>query len=644
MKFKAKRKLSKYDVPVASLRFKPVYSSNVVQLIDYSASIPGNTIASVSEVHTKTTDTYSLDTLNIFGKIQLTDKYYGDKATGSTIPLWYLHTLQRPYYNNNVSSRLITKDIRHLYVSTDRIISSIVPTDGNMVIVQDSIKVKNNNTLLYIDNDSFWWDTAKNNIRISDTIATGGISFDVSYDLLPLNIEVETYENSMYLPNIERVYNSNTKYYHLRFLSTSPKPMKVWYMGVQNNEEIDEFTGYTLVTPIFNEVVNSARLWMINSEDYENTELRVFSYNTIGDSNYISVTSSNSDRKYTFRPEKEQSTKIKLLPPDYYEFSRDWFIGINTYTFDTNDGRTFSVADRGIVDTRERIIEKAEIISSTIISLSHKNIQYTIGPYGDIQGIEVYTSDGKVIDIESVNNNIGVLYLQSEVSKNDDITVHYAITKGYIDFNYICLNPLPSHSDHNYDIRNNVLAFFIIDSANDTLNMPIAVKVLPLYNGNQFMHYDITTIGGMINSQSDIDRETFRADMVNLPPELVNSDTVIETIGIAYLTNPLDTDGYIVEDMRIYGGGTKENNMSFHEYSLYDGEATDLELFIKVHMKERLFDDLVNRILEWDPDVLKLDNDKRADMARQKAHEMINKKINKFTHLGTASELIIDRN
>ena len=201
---------------------------------------------------------------------------------------------------------------------------------------------------------------------------------------------------------------------------------------------------------------------------------------------------------------------------------------------------------------------------------------------------------------------------------------------------------MDSHIEHNYNIKDNILIFFIIDTANCG-DLPIAVKILPLYVNNQFMYYSIDDIEDMANAEDMQDRTSFRSDMLNLPAGLVNSNIELGILGAIYIVNPIDTDGYTVEDMRVYGGGTTEQHRSFNEYSFYDGEAADPELYLKLHMKENLFNDLVSRIYKWDPEVVKLEGtDNKDSLARQKATELIKKKMVKFTQLGANSELIID--
>ena len=113
----------------------------------------------------------------------------------------------------------------------------------------------------------------------------------------------------------------------------------------------------------------------------------------------------------------------------------------------------------------------------------------------------------------------------------------------------------------------------------------------------------------------------------------------LEPLALMYVINPLDEDGYLVEDARLFGGGTESRNRSFYDYSYYDGESTDMESYIRVHVPQYMYNDVKSRALLWDPDVIVSDNPEA--MAHQKTMALIRSKVKKFSQLGTVQEIIV---
>jgi hypothetical protein len=144
-----------------------------------------------------------------------------------------------------------------------------------------------------------------------------------------------------------------------------------------------------------------------------------------------------------------------------------------------------------------------------------------------------------------------------------------------------------------------------------------------------------------MNSANSSIRNSYRADIIGLPdshkgPTLKK----LEPLAITYVINPLDEDGYMVEDARLFGGGTAAKHRSFYDHSYFDGEATDMESYLVYKFPRWIYDDLVARAMFWDPDTVTASNP--SSHAMEAARKLIKSKVRKFSQLGTRQEIIIE--
>ena len=88
----------------------------------------------------------------------------------------------------------------------------------------------------------------------------------------------------------------------------------------------------------------------------------------------------------------------------------------------------------------------------------------------------------------------------------------------------------------------------------------------------------------------------------------------IEILALVYLTNPLDEDGFEINDVRTYGGGYIVPKYSCYDYSLYDGEMIDLSAKLQYSIPKWIYSDLRERALEYDEAIAHLsDKEARVD-------------------------------
>jgi hypothetical protein len=170
----------------------------------------------------------------------------------------------------------------------------------------------------------------------------------------------------------------------------------------------------------------------------------------------------------------------------------------------------------------------------------------------------------------------------------------------------------------------------------------ITLLPLPKYTNKGYKEYTSEDFNKIVN----IDME--RDDLIGL--STVNSiqspnSADLLLIGTIYLSNPYDSDAYLVEDARIYGGGVNIKRRNYYDYNYYDGEIIDMSLWYDIYIKKYIYDDLVARVKEYSRDtILNSTNDEELSiLARNEANEIIKEQVRQHMPLGTKWRIFIER-
>jgi len=649
MMFKTKRVLGPYDIPIASLQPKPVSSHDVVQVTDMSAGIAGNGEAAITNILTLPLGSgvvgheYRLHAKNVYGEIDLTDEIYNDRSTGMSVPLWYVHSVKRPYYNSTLINRTIRRKIRSGKEDSDRIVQGLVPSNSRSIVVFGSVSVQNMDTSAYLTFDQFCVDYDAGTVTIRSDLSIADTTYLVVYDFITEDLIVEAPSGSYWRLEIERVEPNVDTYFNLRILSSDSRPVKVQYNSYGDEEAIKVYTEYTFSNLMFNAVPESFRVSIVADETYDATLRRVFSYETVGSNHYIQTYSSNPDRLFRFRSHASMASKVRLVKPEKHQFSDEWYVGVSIGEFTGSSARQFSIEEREGIDDYEEVTETVTIVDGTTLLLGRQNVIFHITENHEVGGITLTKKDNTSVSIDSVDGQRGILYLTENVSIKDRIVANYRVRPGVRPVELVSLNPVLPRSD-DIDVKNTAFIFFLGEPGSVTSGeLPVFIKQMPLYSGLSFETYTRDSIETAVNDTDSLNRQAYRSGIIGLPSGLVASADRLEVLGFAYLSNPLDEDGYLVEDARIRGGGTPLRHRSFYDYSYFDGEAVDLEAVVRVHIPVSIVDDLVTRAAEWDANIALLsDATTRNEMARQRVNELIARKVKKFSMLGTKQEIVID--
>ena len=165
----------------------------------------------------------------------------------------------------------------------------------------------------------------------------------------------------------------------------------------------------------------------------------------------------------------------------------------------------------------------------------------------------------------------------------------------------------------------------------------IVICELEKYRTGRQINYTYSILDNMINSEEPSERNEYRATMTlpSSPVDLLSETKLyrMEPLALVYLSNPLDNDGFMINDVRTYGGGYKKPRYSCYDNSLYDGERIDLSAKIHFTVPKWIYNDLRARALEFDEDISHLsDKEHRVDGL---LHSKLTALFEKYSQLGT---------
>lgn len=657
MRFKLKHAATAYDIPLASIRMKEVRASNIIQTVDFSHQLAGNPIAAHLYVNTHPdsdniieAEQYKLVSDNIYGPILCTDEYYYDTQFGTMIPLWFMHPLRQVYYNPNIIDRTIRKTINTELISSDRIVTSLLPSTGSHVIVADSVRVSiretNGGSLVSIPHSNFYVNYTMGSVTLAEkalyTLSGEPIyEFIIHYQLATIDIRIHNARGIPYRFELLPISHTNATYFTANILSSTTDQLSVIYRSQKGPGTVMEVQEKTTAIPVYTEVSDETRVLMISDPENDYITRRVYSRSFHNGVDCIYTTCNNPDHVFSFRPYYIQANKIMVKEPIVGDYSLDWHMGITAGHVINNTGEYTVKSNSGnIIHVREH----ARIITNRTIAVSGNSILVQMRNDGTWNGITVTRKiDKSIIAVETVDNKNGIIGLTQEISRKDEIIVSYSIRSNNIILHDICFNPLTHHAHHNEQCKNSVVVICMISDrfVPPGRKHPFYYLYLDKHTGGRQATYTYSLIDNWINSTMQSKRNTYRETM-NLPDIFLGSDLIrIEPLALVHVANPYDPDTYQIEDIRVCGGGYPEKHYSFYDYSHYDGEGTDLESMLAIEIPEWMYDDLVKRALLWDADVIQ--SDAPEQIARYKVMESIRTKTKKFRLLGTTEEVTIGR-
>jgi len=653
LKFTLKRAATDYDIPLASITIAELKAADLIQLYDYGPQLNGNPIAAFRFMETFPDGTnpeaamrYRLVSDNLFGKVLLTDEFNYEKAFGTRIPLWFAHPLRQAYFNPNSLAREVKKKVRVDHVQSDRILPSLIPAKGSYVIVSDSVTVSVKELLsspyVTLPRDSFHIDYARGTIAVKSEAMYGLdgpiYEYKVNYTLVPIDIRIQTTESVVYRIELIPIADGASEYYSVNILTDNDHMLFVVYRSQLGPGTIEDIQEYTTAIPLYTDVHDAVRLATILDTSLDIMARRVFSRVRAEQYDHLYVTSSNNEHIFAFKSRYIQPSKISVNKPYVGDFTRDWKPRVSASHVVNSTGEYEVVSKSGSLFVREI----ARVINSRTISLSGSDIIVRLLHTGGWDGVKVIRQvDGSSVGVQWVDARNGLVGLAQDISRRDEVIVEYCVRSNDMEIDDLCLNPMVHHDYHNNEIRTSAFVICILDRnlVPPERSHSLYFKKLPKDVGGRPATYTYELVSSWLNSSDEIVRNTYRAGM-GLPSSCLGSRLIrVEPLALVRVANPLDQDAYELFDMRVFGGGYREWQPSFFDYSNYDGEGTDLESMLVIEVPTWIKENLAQRAQLWDPEVIK--SDAPAPLANYKAEQLIKVKAEKFSMLGTTQEVII---
>ena len=644
MDFRLKKSATDYDIPLAYIHMGDIRASDVIQIQDFASYLDGNPSAAFRSIQTYPNTSGRLLSGNHFGKVLVTDEYFYDTILGTKTPLWYIHPLPKVYYNPNTTERTVKKRIRVDKAPADRTITSLIPPTGNYIMVTGSVLVyireEDSSEYTELTSNDFYVDYSTGTISLSTDAITydGGFIYDykVVYKLVPSDIKILSPDQSPKRVEVSQIVPENSNYFTASILSETEDQIFVQYRSRLDTGSIIDTSLYTMVTPLYIRTEDTVRQEIMNDENYDTSSKRVFSQ--VSTSTYVTVT--NSEHLFSYKPEWPSPCLISVKKPYLGDFTSDWNLRITGGKVSNNVG-TFEVLN---TDNTISLTEIARIIDNKTITVSGTNLIVSLKADGTTGGITVTRKlTGTPISVSSVDVYRGVIRLASSISYKDIIEVSYSIRSNDLILPYPCFNPMPHHSAHNEGAGEVAAIICIIDSryVPTDRSHPIYIKYVDMLPGGQPITYTYDQLDLLLNSTNVLERQNAR-DGMDLPLVYYGENLLrLEPLAIVQVVNPFDSDTYEITDMRVFGGGYKERQHSFYDYSNYDGEGTDLESMLVIEVPEWIKDSLKERAKLWDLDVIKSVDTEIDSHANAKAIEIIREKAKKYSMLGTTQEIVI---
>lgn len=648
MRFVKKNRPNNYDIPLLRLNIKEVHSNDVLQVIDCSNKISGNNISQLMMTLLPDT-TGKLSSSSRYSDIKITDEYLYDYESGKYYYLFFVAYPESLYYNGSSYSKQLTISTDNKsYSSSDRIIKGLKPLDKNTLIIYNSFKVHRKylgSAETELSRSDYDVDYGEGTLYLNESVTTEDNGkfpeFKISYSLLTSDIQILS--TSEYRIEIEQSPVQNQ--YMIRVLLENNSQVQISYKEVSNNN-ISLKTEFLNCTKLFHEISNEVyasltNILTINRRSYNIRE---------SSSGYdIYVINSFKDHKYFIKSDSDLDTIITIKKPVYRNFKENWFCSCTTGKIFSSDNKKYTVQKSDI--KFKYYTDKSFYINSKRISLRNGNI-ITYKQYNDIwKDIVVFKASGEEIFIDYVNTKEGIIDLKQSVAATEDIYVTYKVQDNSIDITKMCFNPIIKEYKCDINIRNYYMFFLIIDDQTVTtynLTTNIFIGYVPRYSeGNQLLYsyQDIYNYINYENTESGLGRNirmTNRASIIDFGNTYIENtkDVKFEILAIMYLISPIDQDGFNLEDVRILGGGMKIPDFSCYDYSLYDGEISDLSAFIDIIVTKEVYNTLIERYKTWSEEVILSDNpDIRA---KEIVDDLLTKLMNKYVLLGSEGKVIIE--
>lgn len=585
-------------------------SQDVLLSYDLSAFIPGNRIPASTHIVTgakiTTSNIGQLHTRSPYGKIELTDVFRTDQNTGLQTPQWYQHTPRSAIYNTSITTH------RKKAIGNGKVIAIQDMTTAGRDVVRNQIKITIDGTVT----EEFYFDPSLQTIFMQAPV---GADIAITYATIARTIKISgiSIEPVIIVNSV-----SDTEYVYQLF-TESKTSLNINYLtriAENRTQEINEITNperrYTEI-----DISNVTDVDIIGSyvfgiepkltNDYEVKFPR-------------SMNGEEPFKKYAIRSMENVYSKVYMKIPYGVDLRLSWFPEIHGSPYDYNlNGNNIKIDPQELKSntTNLDLVETAEYINEHTIRVT-KTPQWEIDRGGNIHGISVIDTNGNSIQITNITNSTRMITLNRFIGKDDKLYVKYR-SKETAHRVMTELNPQKDMQTYNY-----YWLFYIVDANHLRSGMPSIYHIaIPRFVTNK----RIVMTGSAFLGYFERFKEDILAphsDKFTVPIEDVNC----WPISVIYSENPTDEDYLSHIDARIRGGGVTYKAPHTYDWDYWDGEMVDIGGRLQVSIKQSLYNDLVQRFLQWDEET-NIDPDPPT-RAKILADQWIRKSIEKHLRIG----------
>jgi len=640
MKFSLVKNVKPTDVSIAYIRSKELHSEDILFLNNNASLYDDNNIAITKTIETSCSDResgYALGMYCQFQNILLTDEFHYNKVTGTKTPLWYQHTFPLNFKTKNTQKRSLKRIVNNPEDIKESIIRNLISTNSNSIIAEGTIKVNitRNNVTTEISN--YYISYGDGSIYINEPLQSNDTIY-VEYLLVENTITIEENPQSIFRIHLSKLSPYSDEYYNLIIYSTTKEPFKVKYNTGELYGSTREVSAWSICSPIFNEITEQTRQYLIDmgikSKVFSRKKLHISEQTSTIMKEFIMLTDNTKGKSYFFTNNLENN-KIYATIPINKRYNEPWYLQVKSGTFEHN-GIIYNIPKSEI--RYLRISEQAIYINRNTIGCNYP----IIAPINNQNKYDVtVVQEGRNIDIEYINFENNTIKLKENISNSYDVIVTYRTINDFYIFTQYTLNSI-QHSQNDTNPRHYIYGIFLCPYINsDNVNF-ITLLPLPKYTNKGYKEYTSEDFNKIVNIDMKRD-DLIGLSTVNSIQSPNSADLLL--IGTIYLSNPYDSDAYLVEDARIYGGGVNIKRRNYYDYNYYDGEIIDMSLWYDIYIKKYIYDDLVARVKEYSRDaILNSTNDEELSiLARNEANEIIKEQVRKHMPLGTKWRIFIER-
>jgi len=659
------------NINLAYVEGEKITSDDVLQFKDSSGEASGNPLPIFTEA--REAQTYSNDNSDLEVNLvnesinpEVTKEYNFIKQTAEVIPLWEKYIPILPYFNN--SSRKKTFVIDSLNVNQEY---QILSSESKVLLCANTLRVRNDSKDIEINENDYIYNNGTRKLKITKDTAendrihvtfyvinnTVSIKDDLGNEIESkyLRVEPEKHKTTPdgtdtdsydYFGDVGSTGDSNlANLFNLEILLADiledDKTYFIEYLSYNIN---------TSATNVQTEVLNTSPLYGKVDEILatHTKKDRVFEVeDETGESEHPIITTVPEEWPKVFvKYTRERNTKLSIMEPKNSPHNDPWFVEIsNEKLIQTHGGNSYTYRPlerftQNIINDQYQIVKVKEPINKidrALIKTQYKNLHIVKSNNNIPTNITIYNKGSNITNlIKYIDVKRGRITLNRDT--NIDYENSYIEYYRYIynvQYKNINVNPFMIYNQTNNTILDKYVVIFMLPneeldtSKKRSIFHTIVYKYPNRYDSVEPHQLSIENAVSYINGES-VDGHSFLYDKLQyyLSSDIEDGDELHPLIlGYVSSTNITSASSLEYIDIRRHGGGlvesqdvnelTSNNERHYIDIAKIDGYNYDLSNICIVKIKQRVKNDIINKLSKYDPHAQRQirDNNSKFDIA-----------------------------